>query len=256
MSLDPPHGKGLGYRKPELPDPGNQNFPLTAALRRIDTRRRRKPWRTGPIRDQGQTGTCVGHGLRAWYEAEPRFHDAIFGPQPFDIYAGTCPLDEWGENDAEVAQWRATGDPTHLQFGTSVHAAIKYAQAIKWLGPDDRYFWVPQELPKGASADMMADFLTRMAGGPIVIGVSFYAGMDEYDADGVVSVSGALWGGHCMCVVWFDHKRGLFKVQQSWGTRTGLNGFIYVPAEGMDQLAREGGEMATIVEAKKLRKVA
>src|SRR4051812_33079979 len=68
--------------------------------------------------DQGNTGTCVGHGWKALLMGQPIARGLpVSKPTAFGIYRAAIPLDEWTDNDGEVGLPDA-----ELQSGTSVRA--------------------------------------------------------------------------------------------------------------------------------------
>ncbi|CAI8731275.1 C1 family peptidase [Chryseobacterium sp. IT-36CA2] len=66
---------------------------------------------------------------------------------------------------------------------------------------------------------------------PIIIAVNVDASFDNLSAaNGWVwkSHSGAVRGGHAICVIGYDDAKQAFKVQNSWGTGWGQNGYFWI----------------------------
>jgi hypothetical protein len=114
------------------------------------------------VLNQGQTGTCVGHGWRGWYEGEPTTHAAGEGPDAFAIYRRAILLDAWADNDREENL-----PESQLQGGSSVRAG---AQAMQEAGFIASYVWATK-------ASEIADYVTRRDGSPVVLGTSWYESM-------------------------------------------------------------------------------
>ena len=52
-------------------------------------------------------------------------------------------------------------------------------------------------------------------------------------------------GGHALCVVGYDDNKygGAFEIQNSWGTKWGIDGYIWIPYTVFEKFAREAYEM-------------
>jgi hypothetical protein len=225
-----------GFGRRIAKDDRDRRFLIRTALPLLSPVERTLPWQRGATGDQGNTGTCVGHAGRAWYEMAPWRHRAAVGIGPFDLYRECVKIDEWAENDYE-------GDPaipiSGLQQGTSVRALFKVFQR---LGLVDGYAWA-------FDAQTVADFVRRRDGSPVVMGTYWYSGMsDPAKKTGLVKVSGSIQGGHAWCVRWYDRRRGLFRCTNSWGDGFGVRGEFFLEHEGMEILMRQDGEAACGVE--------
>lgn len=188
--------------------------------------------------DQGHTGTCVGHGWKHSLMAMPLTRKAEEPPSAFDIYDAAIKVDQWPENDNDTAR----------QMGTSVRAG---AQVLQTLGLLKEYSWC-------YSADDIIRWLAgqdakgKFVGGPVVIGIPWYQGMFETDANGFLNISGALVGGHCLCLNEL-HADGVIEGIQNWALPWGLNGkghFLIRP-ETLDVLVKQDGEACASTESRK-----
>jgi hypothetical protein len=185
-----------------------------------------RAWRTGPVLDQGATGTCVGHAWRDWLSAAPVMDDPTAGPSAFDIYDAAILVDEWADNDA---------DPQR-QFGTSVRAAAKVIQGLGYLSS---YVWA-------ASAEEARDFV--LGKGPVVLGVNWYSEMFTPDASGLIRVAGTLAGGHALLAIGYSTRRGAFRLLNSWGRAWADQGRCWISGEGLGRLIAEDGEACAGLE--------
>lgn len=211
-------------------DPKSKNF---AAVRgAAPTLRTSRTWALrNPVLDQGQEGACVGHGVINACSAAAM---AIRLPAPqttaFGMYYGSRYIDETpGEN----------------YDGTSVNAGCQLA---KTMGFATSYRWAfgVEELAQGV-----------LEISPAVIGINWYDSMYSTDFHGLVSVGGALVGGHCICVVGFarnhrigDYSGPVFRWRNSWGLTYGINGDGFVKYVDMDRLLQEQGEAAFLAPIK------
>src|SRR5689334_18895779 len=104
MSMTPPtiETPQPGFGRLEAPDPGDRKFMLVqrqssaldevVALKDTNWTTFTKPY------DQGQTGTCVGHGWKNWLLCTPIRQTKKDGPpSPFDIYDQCIGIDEFPE---------------------------------------------------------------------------------------------------------------------------------------------------------------
>ena len=187
--------------------------------------------------DQGNTGTCVGHGWKSFLVSAPVIQsDVDEPPSPFEIYDGCLPIDEWSDNDQDVER----------QFGTSVRAGAKYLASLGMVG---EYRWC-------FSANQASDWLAgmdaegRFTGGPLVIGVNWYDSMFETDTEGFLHIRPGSWvaGGHCVCLLGWNEKRGFAYGINSWGSNWGRSGRFYMPGEVLGRLLAESGEACSAIE--------
>lgn len=184
--------------------------------------------------DQGNTGTCVGHGMRNFLRCAP-IKTTAKSPSAFDIYRSAVLLDPWSDNDDEANL--PDGDPG-LDTGTTVRAGAKALAQRGWL---NTYAWAFSLAPA------VQWVLTK---GPVVLGTNWYEGMFNPNSKGLISKSGALAGGHCYLWRGVDTKTGLARCTNSWGNGWGIKGDFLMALDDLDQLIHESGEVCTAVQAK------
>lgn len=208
---------GLG-RLP-APDHRDQLFPMRALVPEQPQKKSRF-FQSGPILDQGQTPTCVGHAWRQWLTSAPIMTKG--GPDPFTIYHEAQKVDEWpGEN----------------YDGTSVRAGCKYLQDS---GHVANYFWAND-------AATVRDFLLNRIGSTVVIGSDWLENMFT-PQKGFLDVSGAVAGGHAYVLVGYSEPRQAFRMVNSWGKSWGENGRAWIRFADLDGLIRNGGEAVAATE--------
>jgi hypothetical protein len=191
-------------------------------------------WKRGAQLNQGEDGACVGFGHMARRGARPVPTD-VDDAQAFDVYHMAQNLDEWPGNDYS---------------GTSVLAGAK---AMTQLGYYSRYDW----------AFNIDDILMGIGHhGPAVFGLSWKNTMFTPDQNGLLDISGADAGGHCICgyAVWLRKTPWGFKLPepavglvQSWGPDWGIAGGAIILASKLETLMKDGGEclFPTELKAKK-----
>lgn len=220
------------------PDPRDRRFllmehPLAQSVVKVVS----KTWAffSKPI-DQGNTGTCVGHGWKHRLMAAPTVRRLADRPSAFDIYDQAIKVDEFPDNDNDTAR----------QMGTSVRAGAKVLQAQGLL---TEYAWC-YDAEHAAQWIGGQDAAGMFVGGPIVIGVNWYDGMFETDKDGILHPTGSIAGGHCVCINRWMPSRGLFGGIQSWSLPWGIHGsgHFYLKAEDLERLLKEDGEGCTPTE--------
>lgn len=189
-------------------------------------------WPLDTYLNQGQEGSCVGHGWAHELAAEP-VPVFVVSAHAIKIYREAQKRDPWpGEN----------------YEGTSVLGAAKY---LVEAGCIESYLW----------AFSLEDAVRSIIdAGPVVIGVNWYDGMGDVDGAGYIHVRGEIRGGHCVCIVGFnpvwtfpesedrsfanlDLVRSYITVHNSWGKGWGVSGRARMNLFDFDRLRREQGEV-------------
>lgn len=186
--------------------------------------------------DQGQTGTCVGHGWKHRLMADPIVRRADAPPSAYDIYDAACKLDEWPDNDNDKDR----------QFGTSVRAGAKALKAAGLLAEYNWCYDADSAIKWLAGLNAQDEFV----GGPLVIGVNWYTSMFDTDPEGILHISGNIEGGHSVCINRWIPKRGLLGGIQNWRLPWGWhgNGHFLIDAGDFDRLVKEDGECCSPTE--------
>jgi hypothetical protein len=193
-------------------DRRSRAYPVTAII--TAKKPRSYTWRTGPTLDQGNRGSCVGHGIVHELAARPA-KAKVGSIDAIQIYEAAQKIDPWpGEN----------------YEGTSVLAGVKVAQGDGWF---EEYRW----------AFGLEDLILGVGrNGPAVVGTNWYSNMSKPDDRGYIHAYGSIIGGHCYLVMAVDVKRKRFKIQNSWGKSWGDNGHAWVSYNSMKKLLKGRGE--------------
>ena len=160
-------------------------------------------WADAAVLDQGDTGTCVGHGWAGWGDSAPV-------------------VDSFVEKDALAIYYEATCldgacDSTY-QNGSTVRSGAKAMQNRKRLSA---YAFL-------ATLDEIREWLANH--GPVVIGADWTNDMFNPDDHGYIRPTGGVAGGHCFLLIGYDGDT--FRFRNSWGKGWGLAGdFLMASAD-------------------------
>lgn len=198
-------------------DERSRKFPVTAVIEQRTPRS--YSWNKTDVLDQGREGACVGFSLAHELAARPKVHPAD-AALALSIYREAQKIDEWsGESYSG----------TSVLAGAKICTQLGYFSEYRWaFGEDDLALAVSYR-------------------GPAVLGIAWYAGMYQPDADGYVWPTGDHVGWHAiLCpsysVPGYARKHGAsYRLDNSWGLSYGRNGSGYVTKQVMaDLLAFEG----------------
>ncbi len=203
-------------------DPRSKDYP---ARRLIDpaVERRSRTWRRGEAYDQGQTSTCVSQTGKGLLNTDP-FSD----PVPYDIrseYAirwlqkGAKGFDEW-----EGRRYQGT-------------SGLGLCEFLKDRGVIAGYLWC-------FTVDDIIDTLVQW--GPVGLGAMWRTGMQDTDAEGILTVSGDTWGGHQTELFGWDDSRELVIGMNSWGEGWGDRGRFLLSPEDLGLLMADSGDAFTL----------
>jgi len=179
-----------------------------------------------PVLDQGQQGTCVGHGWAQWGNTEP-IDDAWTHEDALDIYFAATQYD--GSPDDPRA-------PGGGQQGASVRGGAKAMQA---KGTLNNYAFTTK-------VDTLRKWVQTM--GPATMGTNWLQQMFYPDAKGVVSCTGQVAGGHCWDIIGDLQSEDHAWCINSWGAQWALKGYFLIKWEDVDMLLQQQGEACTAVE--------
>lgn len=180
----------------------------------------------GVVLDQGAEGACVGFGWAHELAARPSVVKAVDAFKALEIYREAQKIDEWAGEAYE---------------GTSVLAGAKIAQSKGYI---TEYRWC-----------LTIEDLVVALGyhGPVVIGVDWYNGMFNVNAEGFLKPTGGIAGGHCVMLNMIslkklpdgniDYLSSYVGGVNSWGGDWGVNGRFKIALIDMMMLF-PGGDFA------------
>lgn len=189
-----------------------------------------KTWPLDVQLDQGSEGACVGFGFSHEAAAGPEIVHDVTNGYARDWYCRAQIKDPWPGG-------ACAGNNSPYYEGTSTLAGAKVGID---LGHYVSYLWAQSE-----------EELARTVGnyGPVVIGVPWYKGMMETDANGYIWPADEVVGGHCIVVIGIDIENGHYILQNSWGPDWGVNGRCYLHRENMARLLDEDGDACVLTRA-------
>lgn len=194
-------------------DPTSRRFGIASTL--PDKPQRSYSWRTATVLDQGREGACVGFGWSHELLCRPVVQPGIDDTFAQTIYREAQLLDEWPGEDYS---------------GTSVLAGAKAVQA---RGHMKEYRW----------GFGLNDLIMSLGyAGPVVLGLNWYTGMMDTDAEGYVRVTGQVEGGHAICAYGVSIAKRRIALVNSWGTDWGNGGFCWMTFDDAQRLLSEQGE--------------
>lgn len=201
-------------------DDRDQNFPLSAVLEEPVTLPSYRYYFTGPVHDQGDRPSCVGHAWSQWLMSD--LIRTRSGPQAYTIYREAQKIDEW---------------PGEAYDGTSVRAGAKYLQS---LGHIASYHWAQ-------SVEDIVRWLLSGAG-TVVLGTYWHEGMFYPDKKGFIHPTGPAVGGHAYLLVGWSRKRNAGRIVNSWGRDWGQGGRAWLAGDDLAGLFHTRGEACVAVE--------
>jgi len=190
-----------------------------------------KSWAIGPILDQGQQGACVGYGWTDELAARPVPVSGVGQATAIPLYYQCQRDDQFPGGEYPGAR--------PISSGTTVEAG---AQVLTAAGHYSEYRWARTERDVALAVGHK---------GPVVIGVNFYAGMEDPDSGGFIRKTGDNLGGHCMLVFGINARQSFYKIQNSWGPGWGQGGVCYLSRDDLGALLDEQGDACLPVRTRK-----
>src|SRR6266542_497647 len=201
--------------------------------------------------DQGQTSSCVGHGVAMERAIVNGMQNKLLGMIPYSRHYD--PISIW--NEAKVIDEWADTNPGDNQ-GTSVRAGCDVArtkgvQRVKWMKlvddvptPQREQDWDENEgILTNRWATTVDELRTVISNGAAVaIGVNWYGAFDipQKRPNGEWWIRednlGGIRGGHCVTLYGVSDKRKGFKMKNSWGSNYPL---VWIPYTVMERLLNE-----------------
>jgi hypothetical protein len=187
------------------------------------------------ILDQGQEGSCTGHGAAHALMCIAVLFPWITHEIAVKFYEGAKRRDEWAGEDYD---------------GSSVTGVMKYLVDARIIL---RYKW--------AFSVIQIAYIVGVMEHAVVAGTDWYTGMFEPDINGFLHATGKVEGGHCYAIggvhvvrvdtskpltlANLDWVRSYFLIPNSWGPDWGENGYAKISFIDMAKLLN-GGDFAVM----------
>ncbi|MFZ0361446.1 MAG: C1 family peptidase [Terriglobales bacterium] len=193
----------------------------------------------GPIKDQGEEGSCTGHAFssaREWMARRYEKASPILSPQC--LYAEE--LLASGEFPNDDGAMPRTGCQVLTALGCCETALYPYvAGQITRPTPEQARNALKYKTGAYHRIGTLSDFLTCLADAtpwPVLVGFAVYESFmsDEVAETGIMpvpQVGEAEQGGHEVLCLGYDLGRKLALVQNSWGAEWGRKGYFWMPFE-------------------------
>lgn len=199
-------------------------------------------WSVNHWFDQGPDGACVGFAFAHDLAGRPyEVEDVTENYAKYKIYHEAQKIDPWEGGSYPGA--------SPVYEGTSILAGAKVCQKDEFY---HSYHWA-------LSAEEVARGIAYF--GPCVLGVNWYGGMFQPDAQGFIRPQGSVAGGHAILAhavkihykrgwsgwwnrTWrdVDHDRSFVTIHNSWGRGWGSDGTAKLSLTDLQRLLNENGD--------------
>lgn len=180
-----------------------------------------------PILDQGQVGSCTGNALAQWLNTR-------FAKQGTDRVL--TELHALKLYSAATRRDNIPGAYPPDDTGSSGLAVCKAGVSAGYLHGYKHVF--------GFKALLLALQHT-----PVIVGTDWYEGMFTPDKAGLLSVTGAIAGGHEYLVRGCDVERKRIIMTNSWSGSWGIHGSAYISFTDFERLLAASGDVTVPVRA-------
>lgn len=202
-------------------DERSRQYPIRALL---DTTKslRSYTWRCNAWLDQGREGACVGFAYTHDAAARPAEVPGTTDALARDFYHQIQHVDPW--NGCYLGHDGARYDGTSVLSGAQVMQKLGFFKEYRWaFGIDDV-------------------LMTLAYRGPVILGINWYNGMYAPNAEGYITPTGQIMGGHAILARGYSHKYERVLLKNSWGRDWGRDGDCYISVEDLSRLLQEDGE--------------
>ena len=184
--------------------------------------------RTVPAFDQGDIGSCVGNATIGLCATEPLLSALPKGHAALDEVLAQKAYSLATTYDDITGTWRP--DDTGSD-------GLSGAKAAKTLGFSSGYL----------HATNLQAMQNAMQTTSVMIGISWHEAMDRPASDGLVSIKGAVRGGHEVQAIGMDVDTKEFLCVNSLGPDWGFNGRFKIKFGDMDELLHDQGDCTQLL---------
>jgi C1A family cysteine protease len=187
-----------------------------------------------PIGDQGSQGSCVGWAVSVATSilAYPKFNNWNEARRSPSYIYNQIKVDP---NDCNSGAFTTTGLNLARNQGVCSYTSMPYVNSDCMTLPNNgqRLNAIVNNILNWSTlnrSDVPGIKQALDLGFPVVIAFEVTTSFDNmWSSGGVWSTNtGTSRGGHAACIIGYDDTKQIFKVQNSWGTSKGDNGFFWV----------------------------
>lgn len=193
-----------------------------------------------PVENQGNLGSCTGHGIVGALEYEENLQKETFVRlSRLFVYFNERKIE--GDISEDAGAQIRDGIKAVAQYGAPDETLWPYVEEKFADTPSSEAYTdgLNHTAIQYARVDQTESALTHAlaAGHPVVIGITVY---ESFESD-AVAASGAVplpnqqteecMGGHCVLLVGYDFDTRLFTVRNSWGEAWANKGYFTIPFE-------------------------
>jgi Papain family cysteine protease len=189
--------------------------------------------RYAPILDQGDLGDCTANAALGALGSGP-LYSAITTELPADAQPLFDDAEAKSVYHAETEDNPEDGVYPPDDPGSDGLTAAKVCKANGWISGYTHVLNGPDGV------------ISALQSGPVITGVNWYEGMFT-PVNGVVSISGAVAGGHEFVIRGWDSTTGLFLADNSWGPSWGVDGSFHFTYSTYQRLLSEQGDATVFV---------
>ncbi|WUH94539.1 hypothetical protein OG900_33285 [Streptomyces sp. NBC_00433] len=188
-----------------------------------------------PVLDQGDLGSCTGNAAEAFAGTDPVYFSipdsvtarptgdpAVDEKQAVALYSAATALDN------------VRGNYPPTDTGSTGLAVAKAAQKAGLISGYQHAFTLDTALK-------------ALTASPLIVGVNWYEGFDNPDANGLAKISGSVRGGHEFLLYGINAEQRIVMARNSWGVSFGVAGCFAFSFDDFGRLLDEQGDATLFV---------
>lgn len=202
---------------------------------------------TGPVGDQGHTGSCVGwataYGLRRWLHFKQTGMRRNFSVR--FVWMGSKEYDPFDMNVAFDLAGTRIRDAFKVmrKFGACRDTLWPFSASLPIPDRERAIKLNAMQFRIGNYCNLSSNAARRAhlaKAGPFVVGVPVYSNWPGSGQPGdaiIPDPGGVARGGHAVLVVGYDDDKKLFRFQNSWGRNWGKRGYGFFTYDYMEHVS-------------------
>ncbi|MCD6436259.1 MAG: C1 family peptidase [Clostridiales bacterium] len=197
-----------------------------------------------PVKDQERLGSCVGFAttaLKEWQEQKEHKEEVEAGKKNhrdekyYDlseawVYWNCKKIDAWPNDEgtdirSSMKVLHKIGVPTEKAWP---YDDVVYGEPKNWASMVARWSLIRSYYRVGNLEELKGALVQA----PVVIGIGCYEEILQVGSNGIIPYPAnprICYGGHAVCAVGYNDRRGFIKFKNSWSSDWGENGYGYLP---------------------------